>query len=80
MRKNIEAFHELVRRVTDGVVCSGGEDCNDEFPFCCHYDGKGNCEECIGKDIELLIQLLIKFRCHVDDPFYRDEVCEIDFE
>lgn len=77
MRKNIEAFHELVRRVTAGVACDG---CDGKLPFRCHYDGKGNCEECTGKDIELLIQLLIKFRCHVDDPFYRDEVCEIDFE
>ena len=77
MRKNIEAFHELVRRVKDGLVCDG---CEEELPFLCPYEGKGSCEECIGNDIELLIQLLIKFRCHVDDPFYRDEVCEIDFE
>lgn len=77
MRKNIEAFNELVRRVTAGVTCDG---CDGELPFRCYYDGKGNCEENFGKDIELLIQLLIKLRCNVHDPFYRDEVCEIDFE
>ena len=77
MRTNIEAFHELVRRVAAGVTCDG---CDGTLPFRCYYDGKGPCEENFGKDLELLIQLLIKFRCNVDDPFYRNEVCKIDFE